>query len=155
MDEGAGAVAVKQNSVGDQIRNRLAQCRARYFEQLAQYSLSRKQLRLGEASGLDLAPKRIDHSTIELLARRGFDRHGHGASSASAPPASRIAPSTASRRGRERRFATSGGRKGRKGSPKPPASAIRSAPSAFSAWASIAIALAASPAISRARASPD
>src|SRR5262249_26955716 len=128
---------------------------ARYVEQFAQYALGRQQLRLREASGFDFAPKRVDHGTIELLPRRGFDRQGHAASSASVPPASRIAPSTASRRGCARRWATSGGKKGRKGSPKPPASAMRSAPSAFSAFASDAIALAASPTISRARISPD
>src|SRR5581483_9687438 len=155
MDEGSGAVAVKQHAFGDQVGDRLSQRGARYFEQLAQHALGRKQLRLREASGLDLAPERIDHGTIELLARRSFDRHGHAASSPSVPPARRIAPSTASRRGWARRLATSGGKNGRKGSPKPPASAMRSAPSAFSAFASAAIAQAASPTISRARISPD
>ena len=79
MNEGAGAVAVQQHAFVDEIGDRLAQRRARHVEQLAQHALGRQQLRLRETSGLDLAPKRVDDGAIELLARHGLDRHGHGA----------------------------------------------------------------------------
>ncbi len=74
MNEGAGAMAVKQHAFGDEIGDRLAQRRARNVEQLAQVALAGQQLRSRRSGRVSIS--RCSASTPRDRAsarRRRFD----------------------------------------------------------------------------------